>query len=290
MSKPKVIIIAISVAAVIGIFRLPKGVVKKEGGEQVVKAQAAAPKATDTVADTSHEGHDHAEGEHDVHETSLPASELNVLAQLRKKYTQSTGAKKVPFADSLAQRFSRNNVFDSVAFYRGEIATIAPSTSTFTVAGDAMFDAAGFSLKPEKTKDWTEKSRAMYLKALEADKSNLDAKAKLAMTYVDTENPMQGITMLREVVAVNPRNETAVYNLGLLSMRSNQYEKAISRFEDLLKINPKHLKGHYFLAISYKEAGKKEKAIEYFKKVKAMDSDPAVQDAITQNLAELEAL
>jgi tetratricopeptide (TPR) repeat protein len=96
--------------------------------------------------------------------------------------------------------------------------------------------------------------------------------------------------MLREVVATDPRNETAIYNLGLLSMRSNQYEKAIGRFEDLLTINPKHLKGNYFLAVSYKEAGKKEKAVEYFKKVKAMDSDPAVQDAVTQALADLEAL
>lgn len=287
MSKQKLIITGLALLAVVGIYFLPKGVVKKAGGEQAVRDQMAGKSSTPT--DTTQHTDTHTdEPQHE--ETPLSESEMKYLAALRKRYQQAKPSQKAQFADSLAKRFAQNNQFDSVAVYTGQLANHAPTAANLIKAGDAMFDAAGFALKADKIAYWTEHSRQMYQKAIEADKNNLDAKAKLAMTYVDTDNPMQAIGMLREVVSADPKNETAIYNLGLLSMRSNQYEKAIGRFEELLKINPKHLKATYFLAMSYKQAGKKEKAIEFFNKVKQLDKDPAVQESVEENLAELQAL
>ena len=47
------------------------------------------------------------------------------------------------------------------------------------------------------------------------------------MTYLSAENPMQGITMLREVLAVDPKNELALLNMGMLSIQSGQYDRAV---------------------------------------------------------------
>jgi Tfp pilus assembly protein PilF len=64
----------------------------------------------------------------------------------------------------------------------------------------------------------------------------------MAMTYVSTSTPMQGILMLREVIAKEPEFEPALFNLGILSIRSNQFGKAVERFKQILKINPANSK------------------------------------------------
>jgi len=83
-------------------------------------------------------------------------------------------------------------------------------------------------------------SQAMeaYNKVLEINPKNLNAKTDLGILYAEASpEPMKGITLLREVVAEDPLHENAQMNLGFLSMKSGQYDKAIERFNQVLKIN-----------------------------------------------------
>ena len=64
-------------------------------------------------------------------------------------------------------------------------------------------------------------------KVLNKNPDNLDAKTNLGMAYMATENPVKGVTLFREVLAADPRNEKALYNLGMLSIQSGQYDKAV---------------------------------------------------------------
>ena len=115
---------------------------------------------------------------------------------------------------------------------------------------------------------------------------NLETKSKLAMTYVTTDSPMKAIGLLKEVVKEDPANETALFNLGYLSIQSGQYDKAVKRFEELLKVNPAHASGTFYLGLSYQELGNQSKANQYFTKAKALDSDPEFQAIIESYLKE----
>ena len=107
------------------------------------------------------------------------------------------------------------------------------------------------------------------------------------MTYLTSPNPMQGITMLREVLAKDPKNELALFNMGMLSIQSGQYDRAIERLQELVKVNPNHVQGHLLLGIAWMNKGEKELAREQFEKVKKMDKDPAVQATIDSYLKDL---
>ena len=107
------------------------------------------------------------------------------------------------------------------------------------------------------------------------------------MTYLSSGSPMKGITMLREVVAADPKNELALFNMGMLSVQSGQYGKAVEWLEKLVAVNEKHLQGQLLLGVAYMNSGDSKKARQQFEKVKKMDSDPAVQAAVDSYLKEL---
>ena len=100
------------------------------------------------------------------------------------------------------------------------------------------------------------------------------------MTYVNTPNPMQGILMLREVIDTDPTNELALFNLGILSMRSNQYSKAADRFKQILTNNPANTKAKFYLGLTLVELGNKEEARKILGQVKKEEKDPVIQKAI----------
>jgi len=104
----------------------------------------------------------------------------------------------------------------------------------------------------------------------------------MAMTYVNTENPMQGIALLREVLQQDPTNELALFNLGLLSMQSNQYDRAIERFRQILVNNPTSRKAQFYLGISLAEGGKRDEARQVLAQVKKGEKDPQILAAIRE--------
>jgi cytochrome c-type biogenesis protein CcmH/NrfG len=109
----------------------------------------------------------------------------------------------------------------------------------------------------------------------------------MAMTYVATSSPMQGIILLREVLESDPVNEQAMFNLGILSIQSRQYDKAIERLEKLVSIYPENLQAQFYLGVSYFESGEKQKAKKLFELVKVKDNDPALQATVNSYLEEI---
>ncbi len=79
----------------------------------------------------------------------------------------------------------------------------------------------------------------------------------------------------------------ALFNMGMLSIQSGQYDKAVERLEELVKINPNHTQGQLLLGIAWMNSGEKAKAREQFEKVKQMDKDPAVQATVDSYLKDL---
>lgn len=109
-----------------------------------------------------------------------------------------------------------------------------------------------------------------YEKVIQLNPANLDAKAGLGWcTALSSPAPMKGIIMLRETAEANPEHELSQYYLGLLSVKSGQFEKAISRFEKVLQINSENFNVLLPLAESYAQTGKKNEAIKVLESLKS---------------------
>ena len=52
--------------------------------------------------------------------------------------------------------------------------------------------------------------------------------------------PMQGILKYKEVLSIDSNNIEAIYQLGILSIQSNQLEKAAERFKKLILLRPEN--------------------------------------------------
>ena len=142
-------------------------------------------------------------------------------------------------------------------------------------------------MEKEEANTYSEKAGYYYELLLKDDPSRLDIKNKLAMTYISSANPMQGITLLREILEADPENENGLFNMGILAIQSGQYERASERFKNLVSLYPQNLQGQFYLGLCYFELGKRDNARRQFELVKSMEDDPAVLATIDGYLKEL---
>jgi tetratricopeptide (TPR) repeat protein len=275
MHKHQLVVAGIAIVAVAGLSVLPKSIVETDIKDMKVATTTAKQAMPDSNVVSMH---------------NMPFSEAQQqqLQALQAEFRTSTDKNRLTaLLDSMSVLYRSVNQLDSIAYYSGNLAERYPSVSSQMRAADAYYEAFGFAMSPEKSKQLGEKARAYYKMVLEADPSRLDAKTKMGMTYIVSDAPMQGITLIREVLEEDPENQFALFNLGVLSMQSGQYDKAIARFEQLLGINPEDTKAQFYLAMSLAEAGKKQEAIKWFEAVKKADKDPAIQAAVDDYLQKL---
>ncbi|MCF2503517.1 tetratricopeptide repeat protein [Dyadobacter sp. CY107] len=271
MKKSILLSCVLAVALVGTLFSLPKVVVNtkgKEVGNERSQSQAAA---TAAAPDSSVQSHDKA---------TISPDQQKIVDQLRGAYEQAGDKDKVAAGLKLSDKFAQLQKFDSAAFYAEKAALLSPSVENLVRTGDRYYEAYGFAIEDQKAKNLGAKTREYYQKALDQNPGLLAAKANMAMTYVNTENPMQGILMLREVIDTDPTNELALFNLGILSMRSNQYSKAADRFRQILTNNPANTKAKFYLGLTLVELGDKEQARKVLSEVKKEEKDPVIQQAI----------
>ena len=105
------------------------------------------------------------------------------------------------------------------------------------------------------------KSEKLFLKVLEKDPNNLEALNNMALVDIyRKEDVMSGVGKLKKVIELDENNENALFQLGILSIKSGQIEKAIERFEKLVSLQPKNKEYHKKLALLYNQKGDTQNA------------------------------
>ena len=108
------------------------------------------------------------------------------------------------------------------------------------------------------------------------------------MTYVDTPTPMKGITLLREVIEQEPTFVPALFNLGILSIKSNQFGKGQERFTQILKLEPTNYKAALNLGFCLAQLDKLDEAKKVLRMVLDKSKDPEETKAAQELLAEMQ--
>ncbi len=258
------IVIVSGIAISIVLFLLPKTVVSEKGSQ----SQSAGEKQS-----SAKETH--------------PAFELTAEQNKQLKELRSSSAPEGDKLKLISEFFLGINAFDSSAIYAERYAEIKGDISGWLDAGDKFYQAFSLSLNPVEKEKLAEKTREVYNKALAINPNDLHAKTNMAMTYVSSSSPMQGIMMLRQVLDVNPKYVPAIMSMGALSMQSGQYDRAVARFQDVLKIDPANINARIGLAYSFIELGKKEEARSLLNEVISEDIDEVLKTEVTRTLESL---
>jgi Flp pilus assembly protein TadD len=65
------------------------------------------------------------------------------------------------------------------------------------------------------------------------------------------EAQMKGILQMRALADKHPDNADLQWNMGLFSMQSGQYEKAVARFEKVISLDAQRVNAYMQMAVSY---------------------------------------
>ena len=194
---------------------------------------------------------------------------------------------KIALLEQLAEKWDSVERHSPVGFSYEELARITNRPEHWLNAGNAFRAAYNAVQDTSISNPLTANAIHAYQQVLEQDPENLDAKAGLGAAYVGgSANPMAGITLLQEVVKANPKHLDANKSLGLFSMQSRQFDKAIERFLTVVELSP-DAESYFYLATSYENIGLKKEAIVAFEKSKQLAADPTLNQFIDRKIEEL---
>lgn len=208
----------------------------------------------------------------------------NWIAQLN----QPASRVNLNLYDSLAKVWDEKKMFPLSAHYYELKSEKDNSEKSFLNAAYRYFDAYKEAIDSNYKASMVDKAVKNYLKVIELNPKNLDAKTDLGVLYAEgTPEPMKGIMLLREVVAENPKHENAQLNLGFLSVKSGQFEKALERFNKVMEINPKRIDVYLYKAQTFEQMGDKQKAIEEFENYNNTSSNFEMIAEVKKHISEL---
>lgn len=267
MKKVQVLLLVVAVLLVVAIYSLPKVVIDNEGTEEAAFIDETIPGG---IVD---------------HSTEIPEEVQPRIAFWKDKlFSNGRIQPNIESLDSLMAVFMEINKYDSAAYYAKLYAEELDQISLWQKAGDAYFEAFTFALDKPKIDFLGGKAREIYQKILEEQPDNYDVKHNLAMTYVSSSNPMQGIMMLREILEEDPDNQRTLMSMGRMSIQTNQFDNAVERFETYVRYYPQDVEGNFFLGVCYYEIGQLVKAKAQFNKVKELGADEQIITAADEYL------
>ncbi|WP_257883223.1 tetratricopeptide repeat protein [Hymenobacter sp. DG01] len=294
-SKHQLLILALAVALVAGLFLLPKVIVKPKEAKATLAQDGARTANRDNGAAAPSVGGMDAMGKPEgataeqPHMT-IPAAQRSEINGLLAKYKATNSADltgRLRLAQELAAKYKAVEKFDSAGYYFEQVALARPGEQAWKRAADEYFEAYSFAATEERQKLLGAKCQELYEKVLKNNPDNLDAKTNLGMAYMASADPVKGITLIREVLAADPRNEKALYNLGFLAIQSSQFDRAVERFQELIKVNAENVNGQFYLGVALAQTGAKAEARKAFEKAKSLSTDPALAASVDEQLQKL---
>ena len=177
---------------------------------------------------------------------------------------------------------------DLAAFFVEKAALRSGSSNAFVKAGDRYYYAIRFTKDNNEIPTLYESATRCYQKAIDLDAKNNNAKIQLAACYVEgSQDPMKGITLLREVEKTDSNNVKLQLNFAFFSVKSQQWDKAIRRFEKVLQIDPLYIEAYLHLADAYEQKEDKTKTIEMLEKYASVTDDAMAKQEVLKYIEQL---
>jgi tetratricopeptide (TPR) repeat protein len=276
----KQIAVGVIVVAIMGyLYSLPvKGLIKPKETRSNTAGVASSTRQTASITVAS------------VSALALPSLEPTVSQQittLESKLKTASDADKLTIQRQLATQWDNANQPAPAAFYYQEIAHKSNAMADWLNTGNRFNAAYRVTQDTLAQGAFVANAVEAFEHATKLQPASLEAKTGLGVAYVNGgATPMQGIALLLDVVKQQPNNREANLNLGMFSMKSGQYQKAVQRFKTLIA-QKEEVEPYFYLAESYKQLGQKKEAIAAYEKCKELMGDPVAGQRIDEYIKEL---
>lgn len=225
-------------------------------------------------------------------ESFVKTAESVLAPELKQKtdsyFTKANGAVKKQWLDSIIAFWDKQKRPDIASFYFEEKAKESKDAVTWFKAGDRYYYSVRFTKDQSELLPLYQSAMRCYQSGLKIEPNNSEAKIMLASCYVEGSNdPMKGISMLREIEKTDSNNVTLQLNFAFFSVKSQQWDRAIRRFEKILEIDSTYIEAYLHLADAYEQMGKKDKTIEMLEKYKVRTDDALARQEIEKYIQQL---
>ena len=182
------------------------------------------------------------------------------------------------------------HVFEPYAYYTGEAAKLENSEKSLTFAAHLFLENLMTEEQPALQNWLASNAKVLFEKAIALNPANDSSKIGLGACYIFgniSDNPMQGIIPVREIVQKDPGNVYAQMILGLGGRKSGQYDKAIEHFNLVVQKQPGNIEAVFNLAECYDLKGDKTTAIKWYEVAKRLVKVPEAQKELDKRITEL---
>jgi tetratricopeptide (TPR) repeat protein len=174
------------------------------------------------------------------------------------------------------------------SYYTAEAAKLENSEKSLTFA--AQFFAGNMRRQQEPSlKKWMAlQAKELFEKALEINPGSDSLKIGLGSCYLFgniSDNPMQGISLIREVASRDSTNMYAQFMLGMGGLVSGQLDLAIQRLLKVARFEPNNAEAVLALADAFERKNDKANAIMWYEKGKELIGDPDFIKEIDQRIS-----
>lgn len=204
-----------------------------------------------------------------------------------------SGSLVIPHNDSASLRrsveFSLQNNYRSLAsYFQLKLAETTDQTDDWSLAGQYVYTHA-VQMQDTLRRDFLmAEAIRCFDRVLSNDAGNRQATLYKGLALADKrETMMLSIPLLLKVVREDSTNILAQYTLGMLSIESGQFDKALNRFEKLISLQPSNAEYHFQAARSLELMGNKEMALVYYKKSLELTDNPEIQEQLNEIIKQL---
>ncbi|HEU0111194.1 MAG TPA: hypothetical protein VFQ73_09980 [Flavisolibacter sp.] len=180
--------------------------------------------------------------------------------------------------------------FAPFAWYTAEAARLENSEKSLTFAARLFLEGLKNEENPQ-LKQWEAvQAKDLFERSLKINPANDSSKVNLGAVYLygGLASPMEGISLIREVVERDSANIHAQITLGEASMVSGQLDKAIERFKTVNRLQPDNLEAIFRVAELYEQMHNKEAAVEWYKKSIPFIKIPGLKQEVEKRISQLE--
>lgn len=180
---------------------------------------------------------------------------------------------------------------DIRAVYLGKAATLENSEKNLSFAARLFLDNLVINENPSIQQWLGSNGKELFEKVLAIDSTNDSASIGLGACYLFgnlSENPMQGLMMIKRVADKDSTNMYAQLMLGLGGIKSGQFEKAVARFKKVVENEPTNVEAILNLAETYERMNDKANSIVWYKKAESMIQIPEAKQEIEKRIKSLQ--
>ena len=160
----------------------------------------------------------------------VPSDVAAQAAGLRASAEGLSGVERAARLAEVVNLYLTRGLLGPAAGAQAEVAEEVGTAQAWADAGNLAYQAMQAEEGPQKVTLATQAIEA-YTQSLELDPDNLDVRTDMATAYLATNNPMEGVRQIRQVLDQNPDHVQANFNYGVMLSMIGRTDQSIVQFE-----------------------------------------------------------